>query len=271
MKGDTQIKVPDNISDEEAATLGTGVGTVVCSPPPMTAFPLFLHTYSLHCQGQALYQRLQLAFPDKPIMSPAPVLIYGGSTATGILAIQFAKASGYTVLATASLRHEEYLRSIGADAVFDYSSPTWAADVKVATNGGLKLAFDCIGTVETAKPVAQAMSDDGGRYTTTEDPGAQLVQVEYPHINADAVLVYTAMGEEFVFGDVELETWKVVPADFEFAVMFSDLVCGLLESGRMKPVRTTVDFGGKGFEGVLVGLEELRQGKVRGGKLVYHV
>ena len=29
-KGDVQIKVPDNLSDEEAATLGISISTVVC-------------------------------------------------------------------------------------------------------------------------------------------------------------------------------------------------------------------------------------------------
>ncbi len=32
-KGDLQIKTPDNLTDEEAATLGVGVSTVVCLPP----------------------------------------------------------------------------------------------------------------------------------------------------------------------------------------------------------------------------------------------
>ena len=32
-KGDVQIKVPDNLSDEEAATLGVSISTVVCWVP----------------------------------------------------------------------------------------------------------------------------------------------------------------------------------------------------------------------------------------------
>jgi NADPH:quinone reductase-like Zn-dependent oxidoreductase len=31
-KGDLQIKIPDNLSDEDAATLGVGISTVVCTP-----------------------------------------------------------------------------------------------------------------------------------------------------------------------------------------------------------------------------------------------
>lgn len=36
VKGDLQIKIPDNLTDEEAATLGVGVSTVVCPPPHQT-------------------------------------------------------------------------------------------------------------------------------------------------------------------------------------------------------------------------------------------
>lgn len=68
-KGDLQIKIPDFMTFEEAATLGAGIITV----------------------GKSLYESLELPLPDDPPMRPYPVLIYGGSTATGTLAIQFAK------------------------------------------------------------------------------------------------------------------------------------------------------------------------------------
>ena len=41
--------------------------------------------------GQALYQSLKLPLPMQPSEHPLPLLIYGGSTATGTLAVQFAK------------------------------------------------------------------------------------------------------------------------------------------------------------------------------------
>lgn len=69
VKGDVQIKIPDNIGFEEAATLGVGTATV----------------------GQGLYQKMKLPLPTAPAKEKFPILIYGGSTATGILGIQFAK------------------------------------------------------------------------------------------------------------------------------------------------------------------------------------
>ena len=41
--------------------------------------------------GQALYMNLNLPLPTEPSKTPFPILIYGGSTACGAMAIQFAK------------------------------------------------------------------------------------------------------------------------------------------------------------------------------------
>lgn len=70
------MHIPDNVSFEAAATTGCGIGTT----------------------GYALYKVLGLPLPDPTAddRSSQPeeretILIYGGSTATGSLAIQFAK------------------------------------------------------------------------------------------------------------------------------------------------------------------------------------
>ncbi|EPE32021.1 GroES-like protein [Glarea lozoyensis ATCC 20868] len=107
VKGDIQIEIPSNLSYEEAATLGVGITTV----------------------GQGLYQSLELPLPNQPTAEKTYILIYGGSTATGALAIQFAKLSGLTVVTTCSPGNFEYVKSLGADAAFDYNSPTCAKDI----------------------------------------------------------------------------------------------------------------------------------------------
>ena len=68
-KGDLQMRIPQDMSFEEAATLGVGISTV----------------------GQGLYQSLKLPLPTEPTKESIPLLVYGGSTATGTLAIQFAR------------------------------------------------------------------------------------------------------------------------------------------------------------------------------------
>jgi NADPH:quinone reductase-like Zn-dependent oxidoreductase len=68
-KGTLVNLVPKGMSFEETAALGVGVVTV----------------------GQGLYQAMGLPFPDAPLKKKSPILIYGGSSASGALGIQFAK------------------------------------------------------------------------------------------------------------------------------------------------------------------------------------
>jgi len=70
-KGDILAKVPDSMSWEDASTLGVAIITV----------------------AQGLYQSMGLPFPTAPAKEKFPILIYGASTATGVLGVQFAKLS----------------------------------------------------------------------------------------------------------------------------------------------------------------------------------
>jgi NADPH:quinone reductase-like Zn-dependent oxidoreductase len=66
--------------------------------------------------GQDLYQSLQLYLPNGPARSTekTTLLIYGDSTATGNLAIQYAKLSGLTVVTAFSPKTFDYVKSLGA-------------------------------------------------------------------------------------------------------------------------------------------------------------
>lgn len=72
MKADAQMKVPGTMNLEEAASMGVGVITA----------------------SMGLYRQLGLPLPGLENVSSNDsewILIYGGSSATGSLAIQFAK------------------------------------------------------------------------------------------------------------------------------------------------------------------------------------
>lgn len=116
VKGGIQMHIPDDVSFEAASSVGVGIGTV----------------------GYGLYHVLDLQWPDSDANThEGTVLIYGGSTATGSLAIQFAKlqvhekhqrgclsadlhSSGYNVVTTCSPHNFDYVKQLGADVVFDY-------------------------------------------------------------------------------------------------------------------------------------------------------
>ncbi|KAE8374909.1 chaperonin 10-like protein [Aspergillus bertholletiae] len=238
-KGDIQMRIPDNLSFQEAATLGVGITTV----------------------GQSLYQSLKLALPSEPIKEPVPILIYGGSTATGTLAIQFAKLSGYTVLTTCSPHNFDLVKRLGADAVFDYKDPNSAAEVRKYTNNSLKLVLDTISLQASAEYCEQAMSTDGGDYGVLF-----AISIDRENINTRVTLGYTAIGEQFNLGEMSF------PASMEdkiFASEFCTLAEKLLADGKIKVHPPKVNPGG--LQGVLEGLELLKENKVSGEKLVYNV
>jgi NADPH:quinone reductase-like Zn-dependent oxidoreductase len=68
-KGDLLMKIPDNMSFEEAASTGVAVLTV----------------------GQGMYQEMGLPWPDQPLKEKKKILIWGGSSSVGATGIQFAK------------------------------------------------------------------------------------------------------------------------------------------------------------------------------------
>ena len=243
-KGDLAIRTPDNLSDEEAATLGVAVSTV----------------------GQGLYQALKLPLPTAPATDSPPILIWGGATATGLLGIQFAALSGYQVHATSSPAQFDYLRSLGAAAVYDYRSPSVSADIKAATGGKLKVAWDCVASEETGRAAAEALADEGGAYASLLPVPDEVIHGASASATNALTLAYTVFGEPFE----KFKAFPAVPADYEFAKTFWELSRGLLAEGKIRPARGFVNRDGKkGLEGVLAGLQELREDKVRGGKLVY--
>jgi NADPH:quinone reductase-like Zn-dependent oxidoreductase len=58
------------------------------------------------------------------------ILIHGGAGGVGSAAVQIAKAQGAYVIATASPRNHEFLRSIGANEVIDYNTIKFEEKVK---------------------------------------------------------------------------------------------------------------------------------------------
>lgn len=67
-------------------------------------------------------------------------LIWGGASSVGSFAIQSAKTLGFTVYTTASPKHHDYLKKLGADAVFDYRSGDVVSQiVATAKKDGVKL------------------------------------------------------------------------------------------------------------------------------------
>lgn len=102
--------LPDSIPFESAAVL-----------------PLALST-----AAAGLYKEDGLGLPlptTNPKSTGKTLLVWGGSSSVGATAIQLARASGLSVIATASKRNSELVKKLGADEVFDYSTPSIVSDL----------------------------------------------------------------------------------------------------------------------------------------------
>ena len=150
-----------------------------------------------HTVGQGLFQPgkgLALALPEQGKGDGEWLLIYGGSTATGSLGIQFAKLAGYRVIATCSPRNNDLVKSRGADEVFDYNDPECGAKIRELTENNLRYVWDTVGQARSSKVCDEALSSDSaichfGSIVSNKSPR--------DHVKCTHTLMYTMFGEGF--------------------------------------------------------------------------
>lgn len=100
------------------------------------------------------------------------LLVWGGSSSVGSCAIQLAKASGYTVLTTASEKNNKYVRDLGADHVFDHANEDVVQKLIDAAAGKTILgAYDAISTRSTISKCAEFLHHFGGGNCFGTRPG----------------------------------------------------------------------------------------------------
>ncbi|KAL5118643.1 hypothetical protein ACEQ8H_003494 [Pleosporales sp. CAS-2024a] len=231
------LKFSEHVSFEEAATLGVGLSTV----------------------AQALYQELGLPFPPNKVQEPTPLLIYGASTATGTLAVQFAKLSGCEVFATASPHNFDLLRKLGADHVFDYREAHVGATIRKAAKDKISLVLDCVGEGSSTEICLAAIGSNGGHLTALLPPPKTISRT---NVKAVWTLAYTCLGAKYSDRFPESQT------DYEFGARFWKASEELVNSGKIRAHPVEVR---SGLENVTRGLQDLKDGKVSGVKLVYKV
>ena len=148
----TVFRIPESMSDEEAATL-----------------PLALFTASV-----GLYRNLGLPAPwdrsdaKAPDTAKVPLVINAASSTVGSFAVKLAKLNTRIgpIIATAG-SSADYVKSLGVDAVVDYRSESAADDIKKAANGvPIRHAFDASNSIASVKYLT-AVLEPGSRYTST--------------------------------------------------------------------------------------------------------
>lgn len=98
------------------------------------------------------------------------LVVWGGSTSVGCNAIQLAVAAGYDVIATASPRNHNYLRQLGARAVFDRNDPNVVAAIASDLRDRRVCGAIAIGPGSTRACIAIMGSSDGNRFVAMATP-----------------------------------------------------------------------------------------------------
>jgi NADPH:quinone reductase-like Zn-dependent oxidoreductase len=218
--------IPDSLSYEQAAVLPLAMSTASCG----------------------LFQRDQLGLalpaPD-PVDRHETVLVWGGSTSVGANAIQLARNAGYRVVATASPRNFDWVRSLGADAVVDYRSPT-AVDDLVAAIGDSPLAGGlAIGSGSLRPCITVAARTAGSKRVASAHPGPPTtVRARLARRRGVAVSV--------IWGGTlkDNEVGAAIYADFLPTALSTGAYCA-------EPVATVV---GTGLDAIPDALAQLRAG-----------
>ncbi|TDZ31079.1 Trans-enoyl reductase ACTTS2 [Colletotrichum spinosum] len=241
------FEVPKNVELKGAATVGAAFATAT----------------------QAMYRRLRLPRPGDAITGEW-LLIYGGATSVGDYAIQLAKLSGLKVVTTASPRNHDRLKSLGADAVFDYRGD-WVEAVKELTGGKLQKAFDTVCQDDSTLKIAETLSHSAEDHIVVLVPAFPQAKEEIarvnPHAKVEWTMVFTVFGKAIPlvgFDNVGGET----PEDKRLWEEFLRLLPQFLEKGQVKTNRTK-ELGGLGS--ISEGFKLLEEGKVSNEKLVHKI
>lgn len=206
--------------------------------------------------SMALFSGLGLPLPtSEPAQTQtSALLVWGGASAVGAMAIQLANLLGFTVFATASPSHHEYLKTLGAAQVFDYRSPTAVDDiVNAAKIAGKPIGYgiDAISEAATLKPASEILVKSGGK-------GSKLAHMLHW---AEGLVVPDGIEQSFVPSETisskrrDVLTW-----------LFHDFITSALEKGTIVP-SSKIQIVEGGLSGLQTAMDEVKAG-VSGKKVI---
>ncbi|KAJ8586813.1 GroES-like protein [Rhizopogon salebrosus TDB-379] len=229
-------KIPSNLSFDSAATVPGGLDTAVMG--------MFGDHY-----GAGLTPPWAEAGGEHK--SKGPIVIIGGSSSVGAYAIQLARLSGfYPIIATASPSNEQLVKSYGATHFFDrhLSGNQLKAAISKVTDSLVGVVYDAISLPETQRIGWELLAESGTLVLTL------------------AAVVKEDEGK----GRKTIETYGVphAPQNRELGLKLWAMVEKWLSEGVLQPNKYEVL--PNGLEGIIGGLERMRNNQVSGMKLVAH-
>ncbi|KAF5335770.1 hypothetical protein D9611_009685 [Ephemerocybe angulata] len=230
--------VPPNVSYDEAATI------------PLGLFTAYYGLYEAVPKGLGL---TSFAGPDGvQAYTGQAIFIPGGSSSVGTGAIQLAKLSGFKfIITTASLKHTDFLKSIGATHVLDRSitvDELRAALKEIEGLPEIKYAYDAIGDLDTSFRLALEAVVPKGNVVTVNP------RLVYDSPDKDGKVTSKFMTER-----------SSPSGEAHMRNLWGDLT-RLLETGALKGSRPEILPGG--LAGIPAGLDRLAKQEVSGVKLV---
>jgi NADPH:quinone reductase-like Zn-dependent oxidoreductase len=147
------------------------------------------------------------------IQSGQTVLIYGASGSVGAAAVQIARYYGAKVTGVCSTTNLDWVKSLGADQVIDYTQEDFTENGKT-----YDIIFDTVGKL--------SFSQCKGSLTTE---GIYLSTVPTPEILLQALLTAKGRGKKVKFAAAGLRPASEKIKDLDF-------LTELIEAGKLKPV-----------------------------------
>jgi len=161
------------------------------------------------------------------------ILILGGSSSVGIVAIQLAKSRGAHVITTASSRTFGFVSTLGADKVINYNETNWENDPELK---GVDVVFDTVGEKDgLQRAVNSGVVKSNGVFASIADFSLGWNPAGHPPLSFGAVFSVrqnTAAQDELV--QLVLEGKIKIPIDEKFPFSKEGVIALLhkIESGK---------------------------------------
>lgn len=228
--GDAPVRAGDAVYGFVGQQQGTFAGIVITRASTLARKPDTLDFAAAAAVPLAALTAWQGLFDHGALAAGERVLIHAAAGGVGHFAVQFARAKGAEVFATASGDGIDFVRALGVDRVIDYRSQRFE---DVARD--IDLVFDPVGGQTQARSW-EALKDGGRLISTLGEPSAE--QATRRHARAAR---YTAQPDARQLGEIGT----------------------LIDSGQVR-VHVAETFS---FDQIPVALQRLREGHAR-GKLV---
>ncbi|CAI5758582.1 unnamed protein product [Candida verbasci] len=196
------------------------------------------------------------------------ILIWAGSTTTGLLAIQLAKMMyNLKVITTASPKNFKLVKSYGADYVFDYNDPNVVDKIKEIGQNRIKFGLDIIATKQTFQNVYDTTAGTPKVYLDNLDglDKTAISVVSSRDVHFERTAGYLAIIKEKQFGDFHFEQTSEMMKNY-LKWWYDELPKYITQIKHPKLVHLD-----KGFESVNDGLSMLMSNKVSAKKVVISI